>query len=59
MTTTNLQTISLSQEDIDLITFALHRVSKSTNFQSLASDLDNLLQYIEQENKNNNDRQTN
>jgi hypothetical protein len=42
-----LKTYSFYDEDIDLITFALRRYIKSSDFTSTRQDAENLLEYIE------------
>ena len=48
----DLKTIPLTQEDIDLITFALRRLKKDAAFSNLRDDAAELIKYIERENKN-------
>lgn len=42
-----LNTYSFSPEDIDLITFALRRLNKETEFQNLKTETNDLLNFIE------------
>jgi len=51
MKTTELKSIPLTQEDINLITFALRKLSETTGFKDLRDDSKNLIEYIESENK--------
>ncbi len=46
-----MKTIPLTPEDIDLITFALRRLSNETAFQELKEQSVNLITYVEQESK--------
>lgn len=50
-----LEVYSFSEEDINLITFALRRLQSATNFPNIAKDSKELIAYIErlkEENKN-------
>lgn len=42
-----LKTYSYTDEDINLITFALRRLSENTGFSTIKADADNLLAYTE------------
>ena len=46
-----LTSIGLTQSDIHLITFALRRLSEETAFSTTKDDAENLIEYIELENK--------
>lgn len=49
-----LTLIPLTQDDINLITFALRRLSKETGFADMKGAAEDLTQYIEKENKERN-----
>lgn len=51
---TTLQNISLTQDDINIITYALRKLAKDTGLLALKEDAENLINYIKEENKNNN-----
>ena len=44
-----LQTYSFTTDDIDLITYALRKLSETCGFKGTAFDCKNLLDYIERE----------
>jgi hypothetical protein len=46
---TELSTYSFTSSDIDLITFALRRLSESTGIGNLAAEAKELLEYVEKE----------
>ena len=46
-----LKPIALTQEDINLITYALRRLKETTAYSTIKSDAENLIEYIERENK--------
>ena len=48
---TDLKSIPLTQDDINLITYALRRLSESVIFSTMRGDSVNLIEYIERENK--------
>lgn len=50
---TELKTYSFTDADINLITFALRRLSENTGFGTLKADADNLLEYTERLKKEN------
>jgi hypothetical protein len=45
--TTELKTYSFTDEDINLITFAVRRLKESTGLSDIKEDSENLLEYIE------------
>lgn len=54
---TELKTYSFTDEDINLITFAVRRLKDQTGFKSTKTECNNLLEYIErmkEEKKNDN-----
>ncbi len=46
-----MKTIPLTPEDINLITFALRKLSEETGFQNIKDQSINLIAYVEQESK--------
>ena len=48
---TDLKSIPLTQDDINLITYALRRLSESVIFSTMRGDSVNLIEHIERENK--------
>jgi predicted MarR family transcription regulator len=50
MATTQLQSIALTQDDIDLITYALRKLYNETGFSTLRDNAKDLIEYIEKEN---------
>lgn len=44
-----LTTYSFTEEDINLLTFALRRLKDSTDFSNIKNDAENLLDFIERQ----------
>jgi hypothetical protein len=47
----NLKTFPFFQEDVDLVTFALRRLSNDTGFTNIKLDCEELIEYIERAKK--------
>jgi hypothetical protein len=51
MAQNTLTSYALSQQDIDLITFALRRLAENTGFETMKKEATELIEYIEREKK--------